>query len=497
LNQQSKSALGALIAALALGCAGDALLRETPWGLNAALWTLLLAAAFWGVQAKRQRMKRNDVLFLAILVVLGALFAWRASVFLQFFQVLAIAITVTLLLWRFLSASGIRAAGIQGAAIQDSVAAYAFAALIAAVHTICGLPLLIFNDLRWAELRGKRPLSPWLAAARGLALAAPLLLIFGGLLMAGDMVFNKLVSNAIQIDFTRVFSHVFLAIFFAWMVAGILRVLALGKDEALLRPLQNSTVVAKHLAPRPVLDIVEGSVVLGLLDLLFLAFVIVQFKYLFGGASLVRVSPKLTYAEYARSGFFALFAVAALVLPLLLLADWFVKREDRVSKTVFNTLGAIQIGLLFVIMASAVERMRIYVREYGLTVDRLYPTAFMAWLAVVFIWFALTVFASRRERFAFGAYVAGLLLLITLNILDPDALIARTNASRARSSLKYDSLYNMSLGPSAVPYLIETLPLLGPRTVRDGQPLAAQGSIIARARLAVLEPVSLKSRRLD
>ena len=71
--------------------------------------------------------------------------------------------------------------------------------------------------------------------------------------------------------------------------------------------------------------------------------------------------------------------------------------------------------------------------EYGLTEERLYATAFMGWLAAVFLWFAATVMAGRRERFAFGAIVAGFLLVIVLSALNPDALIARTNLARAKT----------------------------------------------------------------
>jgi hypothetical protein len=51
------------------------------------------------------------------------------------------------------------------------------------------------------------------------------------------------------------------------------------------------------------LGIVELGTVLGLLDLLFLAFVAVQVRYLFGGAERVATTARLTYAEYARRGF--------------------------------------------------------------------------------------------------------------------------------------------------------------------------------------------------
>ena len=58
----------------------------------------------------------------------------------------------------------------------------------------------------------------------------------------------------------------------------------------------------------------EVAVALGVLDLLFLTFVAVQFRHLFGDTD-------LSHAEYAREGFFQLVAVASLSLPILLFAD--------------------------------------------------------------------------------------------------------------------------------------------------------------------------------
>jgi hypothetical protein len=207
-----------------------------------------------------------------------------------------------------------------------------------------------------------------------------------------------------------------------------------------------------------------------LLDLLFLLFVLVQLRYLFGGAALVGVTPGLTYSEYARRGFFELVAAAALVLPLLLLAHWLLRKEQPAHERIFRGLAGVQILLLFVIMVSAVERMWLYQQEYGLTEQRVYPTAFMGWLAVVFVWFALTVLRGRRERFAFGAMVAGYLLLAMLHFLSPEALVVRVNAARAAAGRSLDVRYALSLSADAVPELISALPSLNPQdrcTVAD------------------------------
>jgi hypothetical protein len=114
-------------------------------------------------------------------------------------------------------------------------------------------------------------------------------------------------------------------------------------------------------------------------------------------------------------------------------------------------------------MASAFQRMRLYQAEYGLSEQRLYPTAFMGWLAVVFVWFCLTVLRGHRERFAFGAMVAGFLLIATLHALGPDALIARTNLARAQAGHIFDARYASRLSADAVPDLVAGLPNLNPQ----------------------------------
>jgi hypothetical protein len=95
----------------------------------------------------------------------------------------------------------------------------------------------------------------------------------------------------------------------------------------------------------------------------------------------------------------------------------------------------------------------------------------MGWLAVVFLWFAMTVLTGRRQRFAFGALVAGFLLIIVLQALNPDALIARTNLARAKAGRSFDARYVTQLSADAVPELVAALPDLNPQdrcTVASG-----------------------------
>lgn len=121
-----------------------------------------------------------------------------------------------------------------------------------------------------------------------------------------------------------------------------------------------------------------------------------QARYLFGGEGRFLASAGLTYAEYARRGFFELVTVTALVLPLLLLAHWLLRSEKPLHPRLLRVLSASLVALLFVVMASALQRKRLYTAELGLTELRFYTTVFMAWIFVVLVLFLFTVLWGCR-----------------------------------------------------------------------------------------------------
>jgi Domain of unknown function (DUF4173) len=123
------------------------------------------------------------------------------------------------------------------------------------------------------------------------------------------------------------------------------------------------------------------------------------------------------------------------------------------------------IGLLFVIVASALQRMYLYQQEFGLTELRLYTTIFMLWISAVLIWFVLTVLRDRRERFAFGALLAGFAAIFAINAMNPDALIATTNIDRMEQGKRFDAYYLTTLSADAVPVLVDSLPEIGDKVL--------------------------------
>jgi hypothetical protein len=217
--------------------------------------------------------------------------------------------------------------------------------------------------------------------------------------------------------------------------------------------------IDNSIVPGFTLGTVEVAIILGLLNLLFLSFVIFQVPYLFGGMDLVQNTPDFKLAEYARRGFGELVAVSALVLPILLASHWLIRKENPFTEKLFRVLAGVQIALLFVIMASAVQRLVLLTGNlgYGMTTVRLYPMIFMTWLAIVFIWFGFTVLRGARKHFAWGALWSAFLILGATHVLNPDAFIVRTNLALMREGRQFDAGYNSDLSQDAVPVLIGSI----------------------------------------
>lgn len=108
---------------------------------------------------------------------------------------------------------------------------------------------------------------------------------------------------------------------------------------------------------------------------------------------------------------------------------------------------------IFVVMASAVYRLALYVQAYGFTVDRFYALASLIWLGMVLTWFMVCTLRKLQDQFAFGAFVSLLVVVLGLNIVNPDSMIARINL--ARPAAKIDSKYLTGLSLDATPTLIE------------------------------------------
>jgi hypothetical protein len=432
--------------AVVLGVIADQMIRvEGRPGLNVFLWAVAGSAVLWFLARRRGlAVSRESVGCVAVAVAFAALLVWRDAEALAVFSLFSGVVLLGLAAGRATRAWVVRAH------IVDIVASAVRVGALIGLGPF-GWGIGAAHEPAATTATGKRAWPRYArTAARGTVMALPPLLVLTALLTSADPMFQRVLQTALFTGIEPLLQHLAFAGVIAWFTSGYLRALFVGDD----------VVMDRVRLPRPTLASSEIAVALSLLNVLFIIFLAVQVRYLFGGAGLVEVTEGLSYAEYARRGFFELVAATAFVVPVLLIADWAASKEAVTSRRVLRATSTLLVLLLTGVLASAAYRMKLYQDAYGLTEDRLYGSVFMVWLTFVLLWLAFTVLRGQRRGFAFGAIAGGLVCIAALHVLNPHALIARINFKRAASGAEYDGRYLRTLSADAVPTLFAQLPSL-------------------------------------
>ncbi|MFD4469989.1 DUF4153 domain-containing protein [Rhodococcus sp. NPDC058505] len=275
------------------------------------------------------------------------------------------------------------------------------------------------------------------------ALTALLVALFGALFAGADPEFGRLLSGAVPT--VRVDAPVGRILLGLLIAGATLAVTYLRRRPPRLDALAPA-------AGRPV-PRWEWAVPLAALDVLFGVFVAVQARVLFGGDGHVRGTADLTYANYARQGFWQLCAVSVLTLIVIAVA---VRRIDRRAAR-DRMLARLLLGALcllsLVVVASALHRMSLYQSAFGFTRLRLGVSVVELWLGGVFLLLLLAgirMRGGRLPRLVLGSGVAALLAFAALN---PDGYIAERNVDRYQRTGAIDIGYLRGLSTDAVPAL--------------------------------------------
>lgn len=271
--------------------------------------------------------------------------------------------------------------------------------------------------------------------ARGAALAAVLVTVFGALFASADAAFAQLADDALPTSWD--ISPGRLVAFVAVLAVAAAVVSATRAEPAVP-------------TPRRTLSGAEWHAGLAALTALFAAFVAVQLAVLFARHDHILQTRGLTYADYAHQGFGQLLLVAALVLALAGAALRYGPGGRRLAVRIL--LGALFL-LTAVILASALHRLDLYEEAYGATRLRL-----AAQWAVLVVGMLLAVVLVALARGRFGGLPRALVLacaaaLAGLAAANPDRLIAERSLAVGAP----DAAYLRSLSADAAPALPEHL----------------------------------------
>lgn len=280
----------------------------------------------------------------------------------------------------------------------------------------------------------------------GILIGVPLLGVITALLMSADAVFKDIVLRLpqfmVNLDFEGIFRIVAVLIF-TFLFFGILQVLRVTGRTTIQGKLEKY----KHAISW---NGITAMTILVLLNAVYILFTVIQFTYFFGEG----LQEGLTYAEYARRGFFELIMVTLINWTILIFCLKLVREQGVRIDLALKLMYSLLIVVSGVMLVSAYQRLSIYEAAYGFTMDRILAHAFMIFLIVIFAYTLIRVWLERLALLHFYL-IAGLVFYTALNVVHIEQIIVDENMKRFEEIGKIDVQYLSSLSYTGVEGLIE------------------------------------------
>lgn len=337
--------------------------------------------------------------------------------------------------------------------------------------------ICLFASFR-RPMKGNKYGKGVLSGVIGIIIFLPILALVVNLLMNADAAFEGLLRN-IKFSLSEDMIEYVIQIIFGIPVACYLYGLVYGNlkgrhtDKVSIESIDKGAA-AFRFAPRiPVFS------ALTVLNGIYLLFFISQTAYLFSAFG-NNIPETMTYAEYARRGFFELCGVAFINLLVIGVAHLITNRsnERKTQELVGNSKPAnskaanqkpslekvpkvlkietvFLCGFTLLLILTALRKMIMYIDYYGLTQLRVYTTWFMLVLFIFFIIIGVRQFKEfNGSRIAIIAFIISFLALTYGNV---DGNIAKYNIERYKEGtlLSVDVEMLKELSDAAIPHMVE------------------------------------------
>lgn len=322
---------------------------------------------------------------------------------------------------------------------------------------VFGMPLSEFGaaPAALAQIKGKRVGRTIGLIIAGLALALVPTLIVTVLLAAADDGFSDLIGDIFShalpdFDASLLLVSLFFAIPLCCYVFGHLW--ACGTHSlggGVSKETYRKSIIICRIVPIPM-----ACAVVAPLLIVYLLFFSTQIPYFIGGFT-GALPDGLTYAAYARRGFFELCAVGVINAGMLICLNLFTRRETDRLPMLPRTMSLLLSLSTLILLSTATAKILLYIDTYGLSRKRVYTLWLMALLAVYFVIQIVRLFVPRLRASAL-VFAAVVLFVGVFLFADFDRIIAEYNVDAYLSGGMEDIDVDMlgDLSASAVPALL-------------------------------------------
>ena len=255
---------------------------------------------------------------------------------------------------------------------------------------------------------------------KAICITIPIVLFVLALLISADSIFAGMFSNIIlqlqnifteEVLFSLFFRIVVLLLLFIYLVTIFYNVL--GEKTSY------TEIDKKEYVPKWKLDSFTYHLIVTILNGIYLVFCGIQIVFLF---TRMGSTGGISYADYARQGYFQLVIVSLINLMLIVLPKSMGVKEKKYT-TVMKLLLVV---FTVIILLSSFYRMYLYEQEYGLTFLRV--AVFFAIATELLLMIPTTLYIMHKKVALFPSYVAIILVMYVLfNGINVDRMIAKTN----------------------------------------------------------------------
>lgn len=189
----------------------------------------------------------------------------------------------------------------------------------------------------------------------------------------------------------------------------------------------------------------------------YLVYLFSQLAYFFSAfAGILPEDYTFSYAEYARRGFFELCVIAAINFVIVYFIGLFTaKKENGKLPLSVRILSAFISLFTLIIAAAGISKMVLYIREYGMTLSRIFAGVFMIFICVVFAAVIAGLFV-KNAKIIQTVIISASALLLVLGLCNVDRIVCSYNVNAYKNGiLKTVDIYYLEneCGPEAIPYL--------------------------------------------
>ncbi|MGB9641147.1 MAG: DUF4153 domain-containing protein [Anaerolineales bacterium] len=442
------------VVVLLLGWGWDLLFWKRSIGLNFLIYTILcLLGGYYTLMSIGKYPAKSIYLLLPVTILAAFGMILRQETFTLFLDLVVTLFGLTLI-----------AISYQGGKwIQYGIVDYISNIFRLGIHMLLNPFVVLFmNKEKTVSENNRKSISPKIVPViKGVALALPLLVIFSWLFASADLIFNQQITTFLKLfsieQIPLLILRFGLILSAAYALSGVYLYAAQYSDKEM------NTVINK-IRLSPFLGMTESGIVLGSVIVLFSFFILLQFKYLFGGQANIHLDG-FTYAEYARRGFGELVVVAFGALLLIIGLAAVTERPHEQERRLFNGLISILVGLVLGILASAYQRLTLYEAAYGFSRLRVYTHVFLVWVGVLLMAVLFLELLQHHQRIMFAILVAGFGFVVSINVINVDAFIVRHNLAREQERLNqkinqpvaFDERYLLQLSADAILPLTQSL----------------------------------------